>query len=63
MNSSPVPEPDLKLPPRPERPDCCLGGCAVCVLEGYPEELERWEREVAALRDRAAANPSQPKRG
>lgn len=44
-----------ELPPPPERPDCCLGGCAVCVLEGYPEEVERWEREVAAIKARHLA--------
>lgn len=49
--------PDLNLPPPPERPDCCLGGCAVCVLDGYLEEVERWEREVAALRELAATPP------
>lgn len=37
------------LPPRPERPDCCGGGCAVCVLDGYFEDVQCWEREVAAL--------------
>lgn len=48
--SLPKPDPELLLPPPPERPDCCNGGCAVCVLEGYPEEVERWEREVAAIK-------------
>lgn len=61
MNSTPPTEQDLVLPPQPERPDCCLGGCAVCVLDGYQEEVERWEQEVAALRERAALHvPSPP---
>lgn len=37
------------LPPRPEPGDCCGGGCAVCVLEGYTEEVERWEQQVAEI--------------
>lgn len=60
--SEPLSEPQVpgppagpELPPPPERPDCCLGGCAVCVLEGYPEELERWELEVAAIKERYLA--------
>lgn len=49
---------DLPLPPEPERPDCCLGGCAVCVLEGYPEDMEAWRQrcdEILAERDRRRA--------
>jgi len=45
------------LPPEPERPDCCNGGCAVCVLEGFDDELELWRRacdEVLARRAAAA---------
>ncbi|HEY0973274.1 MAG TPA: oxidoreductase-like domain-containing protein [Solimonas sp.] len=45
----------LPLPPEPERPDCCNGGCAVCVLEGYPEEMDAWRQrcaEVLAERER-----------
>lgn len=49
-----MPPDELQLPPPPERPDCCNGGCAVCVLEGYPEEVEAWERTVAALREQHA---------
>ena len=54
--------PEEPLPPRPEQGDCCNGGCAVCVLEGYDEEVAQWEREVEAikarneLRRRAAQN-------
>lgn len=54
MNPTKTP-PDPELPPPPERPDCCNGGCAVCVLEGYPEEVERWEQEVAAIKTRHLA--------
>lgn len=45
----------LPLPPEPERPDCCNGGCAVCVLEGYPEEMAAWRQrceEILAERER-----------
>lgn len=48
-----------ELPPEPERPDCCAGGCATCVLDGWYEELERWREQVAAIRaahDAAAAD-------
>lgn len=52
---------DAELPPRPERPDCCAGGCATCVLDGYFEDVQRWEAEVAAIQERrsrlAAAVP------
>lgn len=58
--SDPTPTPEEEpLPPRPEAGDCCNGGCAVCVLEGYQEEVEAWEREVAAIlarRDRQTAS-------
>ncbi|MGQ0502846.1 MAG: oxidoreductase-like domain-containing protein [Panacagrimonas sp.] len=52
MNPPPTPPTpdDADLPPRPERPDCCGGGCAVCVLDGYFEEVQQWEERVAALR-------------
>ncbi|WP_420467153.1 oxidoreductase-like domain-containing protein [Panacagrimonas sp.] len=45
----PEPHPSPQLPPPPERPDCCGGGCAVCVLDTYQEELMRWQAEVEAL--------------
>ena len=51
---------DSELPPRPERPDCCAGGCATCVLDGYFEDVQRWEAEVAAIEQRrrlAATTP------
>lgn len=37
------------LPPPPERPDCCFGGCAQCVLDDYTEAMERWHAEVEAI--------------
>lgn len=49
---------DEELPPKPERPDCCNGGCAVCVLEGYDEEVARWEQQVDAILKRRAQTPS-----
>lgn len=48
--------PDPVLPPPPERPDCCAGGCAICVLEEYLEEMQRWREECERLT--ALATPS-----
>ncbi len=44
-------DPAEDLPP-PERPDCCFGGCAQCVLDDYTEALAQWRAEVEALRAR-----------
>lgn len=52
--SAPPPVADEELPPKPERPDCCNGGCAVCVLEGYDDEVRRWEEQVAEILRRRA---------
>jgi hypothetical protein len=47
---------DGELPPPPERPDCCFGGCAQCVLDDYAEQMARWQEKVdAILRAREAA--------
>ncbi len=43
-------------PPFPEKPDCCLGGC---VLDGYTEEVEAWEKRVSEIRARRAAREQQ----
>lgn len=51
----PGPEPtpkDDELPPPPERPDCCFGGCAQCVLDDYAEQMQRWQAEVEAIEQR-----------
>ncbi len=40
---------DRELPPPPERPDCCFGGCAQCVLDDYAEAMARWQAEVDAI--------------
>src|SRR3546814_7521427 len=57
--SSDKPEPaqcaDEELPPPPERPDCCFGGCAQCVLDDYAEQMQRWQAEVDALQQRRNA--------
>ncbi|MDB5968270.1 MAG: hypothetical protein JWQ90_720 [Hydrocarboniphaga sp.] len=37
------------LPPEPERPDCCNGGCAVCVLDGFEDEVQAWRRQCEAI--------------
>lgn len=42
-------------PTRPEKPlpsDCCEGGCDRCVFDLYAEEMQRYERELAAWRAR-----------
>lgn len=50
-----------ELPPQPERPDCCAGGCATCVLDGWYEDMERWRAQVdAILAERAAAESAPP---
>lgn len=46
---------DEDLPPYPDRPDCCNGGCAVCVLDDYAEEVNAWRRKVAEIRARREA--------
>jgi hypothetical protein len=44
------------LPPEPERPDCCNGGCAVCVLDGFEDEVEAWRRQCEAILARRELN-------
>ncbi len=49
------------LPPPPERPDCCFGGCAQCVLDDYTEAMARWQAEVDAIvRARARRAEGEP---
>ncbi|MDP9139817.1 MAG: oxidoreductase-like domain-containing protein [Pseudomonadota bacterium] len=43
------PADDLAYPPKPDRPDCCAGGCAQCVLDDYAEEMGRWHEAVALI--------------
>lgn len=45
-------DPGPRLPPRPEPEPCCGSGCDPCVLELYEEALERWERQVAEIKNR-----------
>lgn len=57
-------DPELPLPP--DQPDCCNGGCAVCVLEGFDDEVAAWKRQVDEILARRAAalkpddNPGTP---
>jgi hypothetical protein len=44
------------LPPPPERPDCCAGGCAICVLDEYLDEMQRWHEDCARIEAEFAAN-------
>jgi hypothetical protein len=51
---------DRDLPPPPERPDCCFGGCAQCVLDDYADQMARWQEQVdAILRAREASGAAQ----
>lgn len=45
---------DDDLPPQPDMPDCCNGGCAVCVLDGWAEEVQAWRKQVEDIRRRRA---------
>lgn len=54
------PENKLDIPPPPERPDCCGGGCAICVLEDYFDEVQAWEREVEKIEARANGQEKKP---
>jgi hypothetical protein len=51
---------ELVLPPEPERPDCCNGGCAVCVLDGFEDEVEAWRQLCDRLRAEHAARQNTP---
>lgn len=35
--------------------DCCGGGCAMCVLEVYEDQLERYQAALAAWQARNAS--------
>lgn len=62
-NEPAKPMDDLELPPRPDMPDCCNGGCAQCVLDDYAEDMRRWRAAVAeieALRRQRAAEAAAP---
>ncbi|WP_029889564.1 oxidoreductase-like domain-containing protein [Polycyclovorans algicola] len=37
------------LPPKPDLPDCCAGGCATCVLMDYADEMAAWRAECARI--------------
>jgi hypothetical protein len=45
---------DDDLPPQPDMPDCCNGGCAVCVLDGWAEEVQAWRKQVEQIRQKRA---------
>lgn len=50
-----------ELPPKPVAPepgDCCGGGCALCVLDLYQQELAKWEERVAEIERAAEAAKS-----
>lgn len=43
------------LPPKPDLPDCCAGGCATCVLMDYADEMAAWRAECAEIEAAHAA--------
>lgn len=45
---------DEDLPPQPDMPDCCNGGCAICVLDGWAEEVQAWRKQVEQIRRQRA---------
>ncbi|SHG64578.1 Oxidoreductase-like protein, N-terminal [Hydrocarboniphaga daqingensis] len=59
MNDSPMnaagADDEEPMPPQPDRPDCCNGGCAVCVLDGFDEEMDLWRQACRAVLARRAA--------
>jgi hypothetical protein len=57
MNTPAGRDEDDELPPPPERPDCCFGGCAQCVLDEYAEQMQRWQEQVDAIRKRRETPP------
>lgn len=47
-------------PAPPEKPlpmDCCGGGCEMCVMDVYADQLERYQAALAAWQ---ARNPTRP---
>ena len=64
MSARPETADKPELPPPPERPDCCFGGCAQCVLDDYAEAMARWQQACEEIEQRhAAANHTAPDRG
>lgn len=50
-------DPSDPRPLPPEKPlpgDCCGGGCAVCVLDAYQDELDDYQARLAAWEQRHA---------
>ena len=46
-----------ELPPKPEMPDCCAGGCATCVLMDYADEMAAWRAECARIEAATKVSP------
>lgn len=46
------PDPRPRPPEKPLPGDCCDSGCESCVFTVYSEELEAYEKELAAWKQR-----------
>lgn len=55
MNDS---DPRPRPPEKPLPGDCCDSGCESCVFTVYAEELEEYERELAAWKLRHPDEPA-----
>ncbi|MET3134740.1 hypothetical protein AAKU55_005042 [Oxalobacteraceae bacterium GrIS 1.11] len=53
MNSTPYQNDTPPVPPSKPDPDaCCHGGCALCVLDLYQDELEQYQLTFKAWQRR-----------
>ena len=46
------PDPKPRPPEKPLPGDCCDGGCESCVYDVYADELEAYDKALAAWRAR-----------
>lgn len=50
-------DPRPQPPPEPDPADCCGGGCVRCIYDVHEDALERYERALAAWRERHPEAP------
>lgn len=63
MRVNPSDDPRPIPPEKPLPSDCCGGGCSVCVLDAYQDEVDEYEARLAAWQARnpgATANGPSP---